>query len=124
DGNAEYILQRWYDHVVKIQGISGNHVSGESILGAVGDEWHILGVGDFNGDHTSDLLWQRDDGTLRIYDINNYQVWATPVIGQIGTEWTLITISDFNGDGTSDLLWRPDHGTVRIDDIHNNQITS
>jgi hypothetical protein len=29
------------------------------------NDWHIVGVGDFNGDGRADILWRGDDGTVR-----------------------------------------------------------
>ena len=31
----------------------------------VPSNWHIVGIGDFNGDTRDDILWQNSDGTIR-----------------------------------------------------------
>ena len=33
-------------------------------LTLVPTSWHVVGTGDFNGDHLGDVLWRHDDGTF------------------------------------------------------------
>ena len=35
-----------------------------STNGNVGTDWHIVSIGDFNGDGRDDILWRNDDGSV------------------------------------------------------------
>jgi hypothetical protein len=77
--------------------------------------WHIAGIGDFNGDGRDDILW-REDGGLTIDWLgqangsfaDNY----LNSIVNIPNNWTIEGIGDFNGDGRDVILWRDDAGLV------------
>ena len=75
--------------------------------------WQVQGIGDFNGDGKSDILW-RDAVTGKTY------IWFMNGSVKAGGGYTESTagaytsttglqvqgIGDFNGDGKSDILWR------------------
>ncbi|MFA7231700.1 MAG: VCBS repeat-containing protein, partial [Victivallaceae bacterium] len=63
----------------------------------------ISGVGDFNGNGTSDILWQNKSNGY-VGDWESGTNWQS--LGGTGTDWEVAGIGDFNGNGTSDILWR------------------
>jgi hypothetical protein len=70
--------------------------------------WHVQGIGDFDGDGKSDILW-RDTATgqTAIWFMNGAVATTsanTNVQATIG--WRVDGVGDFNGDGKSDILWR------------------
>jgi hypothetical protein len=72
----------------------------------MGSEWTAHGVGDFNGDGNSDLLWTNTTGQVAVWEMNGPNLIGFGVAaGQMGSEWHIAAIGDFNGDGKSDLLW-------------------
>jgi hypothetical protein len=74
--------------------------------------WTAYGVGDFNGDGKSDLLWTSNTGQVAVWEMNgpNLIGFGVPA-GQMGAgEWHVAAIGDFNGDGKSDLLWVTKNG--------------
>jgi serralysin len=80
-----------------------------------GTSWHVVGIGDFNGDGRGDILWRNDMGvttnwlgqTNGGFADNGAIFTANP-----GTQWQVAEIADFNGDAIDDILWRHDNGTV------------
>jgi hypothetical protein len=72
-------------------------------------EWQIAGVGDFDRDGRSDLLWRNTaSGELYLYPMNGTAV--KPTEGYIrtvaDTSWQIRGVGDFSGDGYADILWR------------------
>lgn len=105
-----------------------------------GSNWNVAGIGDFNGDGLSDILWRTADGTTTD--------WLGQANGSFsgnwdhfhnnpGTNWQVASIGDFDGDGIDDVLWRAADGGVtnwlgtadggfvgNWDNFHNNPGTS
>lgn len=84
--------------------------------GLADNSWHVVGIGDFNGDGTSDILWRNTDGYLTEWlgtsngsFVSNQ---ANAGTGIADNSWQVVGIGDFNGDGTSDILWRNTGGYV------------
>ena len=73
--------------------------------------WHVAGVGDFDGNGKSDILWQNDNGSVAIWD--NGAIGHTIATG-VPSSWHVAGIGDFNGDGKSDILWHNDNGAIAI----------
>ncbi len=81
---------------------------------AVGNDWHIVGAGDFNGDGRDDILWRSDTGGFGNWLGNAAGGFAvnTNSLNQVSTDWKVAGTGDFNGDGREDVLWRSDAGVV------------
>jgi hypothetical protein len=69
---------------------NNNQFSQFTLPGRIGPEWATAGIGDFNGDGTSDLLLRRADGALMVGDFNNNQFSQFTFPGQIGPEWHVL----------------------------------
>lgn len=82
--------------------------------------WKVVGIGDFNGDGSSDILSRRqnDTGEARIWIMNPKELVASDGttlspfdlrqdIGLPTTPagWSVAGVGDFNGDGYADVLW-------------------
>jgi len=66
----------------------------------------VAGIGDFNHDGTSDVLWYNP--TTRdtdIWSLNNGHWAGSSTIGLHPPGYDIAGIADFNNDGTSDVLW-------------------
>jgi hypothetical protein len=68
--------------------------------------WNVAGIGDFDGDGISDILWRNaTTGQNAIWRSASY---ATPLgIARVANlDWKVATVGDFNGDQRADILWR------------------
>jgi ELWxxDGT repeat protein len=80
--------------------------------------WSVVGIGDFNGDGNSDLLWRNANGSLQEWQMAGTTIASSGSITFNGAAitpdatWHVVEIGDFNGDGSSDILWRNDNGSM------------
>jgi autotransporter-associated beta strand protein len=73
--------------------------------------WMIVGVGDFNGDGTSDVLWRNTvTGDTGAWMMHNAAIQNFTLFANVGLDWNIVGVGDFNGDGTSDVLWQNNDG--------------
>ena len=94
------------------------------------NSWNVAGIGDFNGDGKSDILWRNVNGSLIDWTMNGSQVTASQQITLGGSaaapdsSWSVAGIGDFNGDGKSDILWRNTNGSLIDWTMNGSQIAS
>ena len=82
DGKSD-ILWRADDGSVGIWLMNGTQtLSGQVIAtpAVATTDWHIDGIGDFNNDGKSDILWRADDGSVAIWFMNGTQVASTGIV--------------------------------------------
>ncbi|MEA2163511.1 MAG: hypothetical protein QOK37_1638 [Thermoanaerobaculia bacterium] len=72
--------------------------------------WKIAGLGDFNGDGRTDILWHNDlTGEVYMYLMNETTIVSAGSVNVVSDlDWQVAGVADFNGDGKDDILWR--HG--------------
>jgi len=84
----------------------------------------VVGVGDFNGDGTTDILFRNaTTGWLGQFVMHNGQsTWAS--IGWADPALQVAGVGDYTGSGTSDILFRnPTSGALGEFVMHNGQAT-
>ena len=60
-------------------------------FGVVPLDWAIAGVGDYDGDGRSDLLWrQGSTGAVYLWRFTSPSTMAGQDIGLVGGEWTVV----------------------------------
>jgi Ca2+-binding RTX toxin-like protein len=93
-------------------GFTGN---GDTFLAHVDTSWHIAGTGDFNGDGSSDILWQNDGGLVTDWLATangSFTGNGDTFLAHVDTSWHVAETGDFNGDGRADILWQNNGGLV------------
>src|SRR6267142_4816756 len=84
-------------------------LAGEGYVRTVADQsWQVAGIGDFNGDGKSDVLWRNSStGENYIYLMNAIAIAGEGYVRTVADQsWQVAGVGDFNGDGKSDILWR------------------
>jgi hypothetical protein len=81
----------------------------------VSADWHVVGIGDFDGDRRDDILWRNDDG--RISDwlgtaSGGFAPNAANALFMVALDWQVAAVGDYNGDGRDDILFRNDDGRL------------
>ena len=142
DGAADILFRNSSTGETYLWGMNGaNVVSGAPTSTQVGSNWQIEGVGDFNGDGQTDLLWVYDNTSNAADPLNGVSYISlqngpnatsgSGVVEQLSTNWQVAGIGDFTGDGVSDILYRyedaanaadPLNGATYIDIMNGTQI--
>jgi hypothetical protein len=87
----------------------GFEANGANSRSAVSTAWHVAGVGDFNGDGRSDILWINDAGMVADWlgtATGGFAGNGANSANTVAADWDVAGVGDFNGDGRSDVLWR------------------
>ncbi len=76
--------------------------------------WGVAGIGTFDNNTRSDILWRNTSGDVAVWYMNGGTVTASSIIGGTDKIWSIVGVGDFNGDGASDILWRREDGMMAI----------
>jgi YVTN family beta-propeller protein len=104
--------QVWY-----LGGLNGVVFSGAADL-TTANSWQIVGIADFNGDGSPDVVWQDPvSGAVQVWFLGGPGGVALLGAADITTNnpWKVVSVADFNQDGHPDLLWQdPETGWAQI----------
>jgi hypothetical protein len=119
DGKSDLMFQNTFTHDVAVWQMDGSHLAAASVAGNINTAggWQYTGVGDFNGDGKSDLLFVNSSThDVAAWTMNGGQIESAAVLGNINTAggWRFTDVGDFNSDGKTDLLFINDntHGVA------------
>lgn len=120
DGKAD-ILWRNTDGSLSTWNAIGSSTQGTDFRenswfhGPIDRSWHVVGLGDFNGDGLADILWRNDNGAVSVWTSNGSGSFAENQFNaSAATNWSVAETGDFNGDGQTDILWRNSAGQISI----------
>ena len=101
------MLWRHSTGLVQIWLMDGSQILISSAVAALGNNWQIEGVADFDGDGKADILW-RDTvtGTVAVWFMNGATLRVGVVLASAPAEWVISGVGDLDGDGRADILWR------------------
>jgi VCBS repeat protein len=135
DGKTDVIWRSASGEIVEWQ-MNGSAIAGSADLNAGGRavrpdaSWSIAGVGDFNADGKSDLLWRNSNGSLVEWLMDGSSIMSSSAVTSGGAvvapdaSWHVVEIGDFNLDARTDILWRNDNGTLAEWMMNGNRIAS
>lgn len=98
--------------------MNGAQVAQSIDFGSIPMQWSIAGIGDFDGNGFSDILWRDNAGNVGIWLLQSS--WQGPMIasslvwGNVPLTWSIAETGDYNGDGKSDILWVDNTGNVSV----------
>ena len=85
--------------------MNGSQVT-TAFLGNVPSNWTLAGVGDFNGDGSTDILWRdATDSAVAIWFLNGTAMDSVAGFGGVPGNFQITQTGDYNGDGKTDILW-------------------
>lgn len=95
---------------------ANNVVSTQPLSLAVGPGWLVGGVGDFNNDGNTDIIWRsKSDGALVLFYMNQSQFLSFEAIApKVDFGWQIGGTGDFNQDGNVDIVWRNDASSATL----------
>ncbi len=125
DGRAD-ILWRNTSGFTALWTMNGSVIQSSSFLTFNGvavnpdPSFSVAGVGDFDFDGKSDILWRSTSGALIMWTMDGPVIASSSFVTFGGTpvnpdaSFSVAGIGDFNGDGKSDILWRSTSGEVAL----------
>ena len=85
-------------------------------FGALPAQWSIAGIGDFDNNGFSDIVFRDTSGNVGIWLLNStYKgpfIQSTAALGNVPLAWSIVGTGDYNADGTADILWQDKSGNV------------
>ena len=117
----------WHDNAgnYAVWQISGGKLTASAGLGNVPlATWHLVGLGDFNGDGIVDLLWHDNSGNTAIWYLNSSMAFQGPHPRDYPDQLDHRTDGDYNGDGKADILWLDTSGNVALWLMNGGQVIS
>jgi hypothetical protein len=73
--------------MVRLWELNGTTVIGAGSVGNPGPSWHVMGVGDYNNDGRSDILFQSSSGEVAIWELNGTSVIGAGSLGNPDPTW-------------------------------------
>jgi len=124
DGKKDILWRNNTTGEVSVWNMNGSAITSSADLTSGGaairpdSSWSVAGIGDFNADGNSDILWRNSNGSLAVWLMNGSTITSSATVTFGGAaiapnaSWHVVEIGDFSGDGSTDILWRNDSGAM------------
>lgn len=113
DGKADLVWRNLSTHQMRFWFMDGASVKSTSapifngVASLVEDKFHILGVGDFDGDFKGDILFRDDTNLLSIWFMNGATIREVKNPSPVSNPaYTFLGVGDFDGDYKADIFWK------------------
>jgi hypothetical protein len=128
DGKAD-ILWRNTNGTVAVSDMNGDAIAssglvtinGNTVNFGTGSPWSVAGIGDFNGDSKSDILWHNAaTGAVVDWTMNGSNILSSQSVTYQGNavsldnSWSVAAVGDFNAPNVknADILWQNTNGAL------------
>jgi hypothetical protein len=116
DRRAAIFLRNTVTGDVGVWVLQGTKIAQGVDLGPVSMNWTIRGIGDFDGNGSSDILFTDTSGNVGIWlmetNPNLVKILSTKVLGTVPPQWSVAQTGDYSGNGKADILWIDNTGNV------------
>ena len=88
--------------------MNGATITSTGTPGSPTSDWSIAGVGDFDGNGTSDILWKNSTtGQVYIWFMNGTTYSSSASVSYVSLRTGAIEgVGDYDGSGRAGILWR------------------
>ena len=87
-------------------------------LPTVDPSWHVKGMANVNGDGSSDVVFQNDNGAVVVWEMGGAAgttiISASLININPGPAWHIVGLRDTDGDFKADILFQNDNGAAAV----------
>ncbi|MEY3297871.1 MAG: hypothetical protein RLZZ597_1131 [Cyanobacteriota bacterium] len=109
DGNSDLLWRNSTAGAIALWYLdkAGNQTGVEVLPLVIPGDWQIVGVGDFNSDQKTDVLWSNAlSGSLAAWYMDGATLSGSEIFADIPLDWRVGGVGDFNDDGIDDVVWQ------------------
>ena len=77
----------------------------------------VAGIGNFNLDDKSDVVWRHASGTVVVWLMDGTTRLEEGSPGSRDSEWSIVAVADFTGFGVTSILWQHTSGALSRWDV-------